>query len=221
MGGVYAELGAYYTDQRVADAIAANLPIREGDSVLEGHAGGGAILSAFLALPRKLDLYAMDVDPRCPAMTAPAPRYHRRVQSFLGEPVICTRPDTGQDVVAQTADPYPDDWPRPTWIVGNPPYGVRVPGRKSAFPVAHHHVRRALELTGRHVVLLLRAGFATATSYVHLLTGDNTPRELWFLFPRPGFAGAGTDMAAYVVIWWDRQHDGPCTVRWIGWKGPA
>ncbi len=91
----------------------------------------------------------------------------------------------------------------PDWIIGNPPYGD-----------AEAHVRRALEVTGRHVAFLLRLAFLESQARAELWRRC-PPRKVWVLQRRPSFNGQGTDSCAYGWFWWDLSHDGPTTLDWV------
>lgn len=232
-GGKYAEAAAYHTDRRLAAAMVDRLPFQFGQSVLEGHAGSGVYLEALISRTRRdalgLALYAMDIDPKAPALQVKEPRYRTACQSFLDEPVDWTSAKTGITHRIQTADPYPAPWPAPDWVIGNPPYGVQLPRkiRKSPIGVCEAHCWRALRLTNRHVVFLLRVGFLTATTRRKPggLLSVYQPRGVWLVHPRPSFTRSGNDMAAYCVVWWDlgwsRAAGDPefgSGLDWLAWK---
>lgn len=232
-GGDYAEHGAYYTDRRVARAIVRRLPFEPGQIVLEGHAGSGVFLEELITRSREddldLQLLAMDVDDRAPALAIGSPRYRQACQSFLDRPVDWTSAKTGITHRIQTADPYPEDWPAPDWVIGNPPFGVKLPNRirKSPVGVAEAHCWRALELTRRHVVFILRTGFLNASTRRDPggLLFEHPPRGVWLLTPRPSFTRVGNDMASYCVVWWDREWSPPDPASpfrygldWLRWK---
>lgn len=209
--GDYREHGAYYTRREVAAAIVNRLPLKDGDVILEPSSGKGGFLEALIARREreglKLELLAMDIDPKALTMTVRNPKFRRSVQSFLTEPVDFTH-KSGSVHRVQTADPYPPSWPRPNWVIGNPPYGVKLPDeiRKPAVPVAEPHCWRALELTLQHVVFVLRGGFMASAGRNRKggLLDVHPERGTSRLSPRPGFGG-GTDMATYVAAWWDSQ----------------
>jgi len=101
----------------------------------------------------------------------------------------------------------PDSPPR--WVIGNPPYRE-----------AEAFVRRSLDVTGRHVVFLLRLAFLEGALRAALWR--ETPlRKVWVLTERPSFTGGGTDSAAYGWFWWDREYSGEPSMGWLSWKtGP-
>lgn len=73
-------------------------------------------------------------------------------------------------------------------------------------------MRHALDLSQRHVAMLLRASFLGSSSREHLWR--TTPlRKVWHIAPRPSFTGDGkTDGAEYAFFWWDKAHSGPAAV---------
>lgn len=94
----------------------------------------------------------------------------------------------------------------PAWVIGNPPYCA-----------AESHVRHALQVTGRHVVYLLRLAFLESIRRAPLWRA-HPPRRVWVLSARPSFTGGGTDSAAYGWMWWDAEHRGPPTLGWLDWS---
>lgn len=104
------------------------------------------------------------------------------------------------------------DWsewsgPVPDLILGNPP-----------FRVAEQHTRRALEVTGRHVVFLVRQGFLASRKRLALWQ-EHQPRAVIVLAERPSFTGGGTDSADYCMVWWDKRYQGTPTLHWLSWRG--
>lgn len=102
--------------------------------------------------------------------------------------------------------------------------------------VAELHVRRAIEVSARHVVLVLRQGFlgsqvrqfgrAIEADYPFELPlfREHRLRASRVIIPRPRFRWNGSDNAESVVLWWDREwphdwHEGGW-LRWSGKVGP-
>ncbi len=97
---------------------------------------------------------------------------------------------------------------RASWILGNPPFNQ-----------AESHVRRAIALSRRHVVFLLRLAFVESMQRVPFWQ-SHPARHIWMLAKRPSFTGGTTDSCAYGAFWWDNAHTGPttCTPGW-DWTG--
>ena len=94
----------------------------------------------------------------------------------------------------------------PDWVVGNPPYNQ-----------AEAHVRQSIDVTHRHVALLLRLAFLEGAKRIPLWR-DHPCRKVWVLSQRPSFTGKGTDSAAYGWFWWDSQHEGPTEMEVFSWR---
>lgn len=107
--------------------------------------------------------------------------------------------------------------------------GTQVPKPAS---VAELHVRRAIEVSARHVVLVLRQGFLGSQvrqfgraidpeyDFELPLFREHRLRAARVIIPRPRFRWNGSDNAESVVLWWDREwphdwHEG----GWLRWSG--
>ena len=111
------------------------------------------------------------------------------------------------------------------WVVGNPPYDA-----------AEEHVRRALAVTRRHVVFLLRLAFFETSARVPFWAAHGRHlRRCWVLAQRPSFGrkvdgqeslfgqsvidfDGRTDACAYGWFWFDLEHTGPSAVTVLSWK---
>lgn len=196
------KLGRYYTDHRVASAVVNALPLEAGMRVLEPSAGGGAFLEAIYDRCAKeakfVYLHACDVDPTAPSMIGDGHLYRRHVGDFLA--------------------PLPEGWDDFDMVIGNPPYSVTPDGAKRSVEVATDHVDRALQISKRHVVFVLRLGFLGWTRKRALWWQKHPPRAIMTLAPRPSFTGSGTDSAEYAAFWWDKRWGGSTTHKWIQWR---
>ncbi|MEL6348444.1 MAG: hypothetical protein AAFV53_35385, partial [Myxococcota bacterium] len=92
-------LDAYYTPDRLAQAIVAELPIRPGDRILEPHAGGGAFVRALVEQHPDAFILATDLDSEAPGLQLDGVLWSSQ-RDFLQ-----CQPRGGL-----------------SWIVGNPPY---------------------------------------------------------------------------------------------------
>ncbi len=178
-------LDAYYTPDVLARQLVGLLPIQSGDTALEPSAGGGAFVRALTHAGALVT--ACDANPNAAGLRQAA---HSVVGDFI---------HTGQATLQPVEQTH-----APRWVVGNPPYKD-----------AQRHVEHALDVSGRHVAMLLRLGF---------LAGQKRGRELWELWPprcvwvlskRPSFTGGGTDSTDYGWIWWDKRHQGATTLEWL------
>lgn len=230
-GAPYEALGAYHTDPDLARAVVATLALRRGDVVLEPSGGGGAFVEALIERSDReqleLEILVMDVDPEAPVHLVPSPRFRRSVQSFLDKRRTWLSKLTGERHLVHAGDPWPSDWPRPRWIVGNPPFGVKLPDDvcRASIPVVEDHVRRALELTTEHVVYVLNAHYLGSSGRVRGIHRAWPPRSVRVLDPRPSFTGTGTDSALYVLCWWDKTWTPPppdaphrAAFGWLTWR---
>jgi len=179
------DLDRYYTPHRLARALVARLAVDEWQRgsgvVLEPHAGGCAFVDALDA--HGCPLYVHDIDPTSRAVT-----------------------DRGA-IVRSFLDPWPDDLPRPDWIVGNPPYDA-----------AGEHTVRALSLARVGVAFLLRLAFLETKRRIPFWRGPGAClRRVYVLAERPSFvstvtAAGSTDSAAYGFFVWRHDHTGPAEV---------
>ncbi len=132
-------------------------------------------------------------------------------------------PGSGQPVMPPDAYDVPDPVRcgflttapkfRPTIVLGNPPYGARVPWRpKNPEPVAHLHVAHALAVSGRHVFQVLRQSWIAPDRHREL-TDSGHLRAVWTIRPRPPFAWfgttKGTDSGPSALYWWDKSWTAP------------
>lgn len=97
----------------------------------------------------------------------------------------------------------------PDWIIGNPPYIT-----------AEAHIRHAVEVTGRHVVFVLRLAMLEGVHRAQHLWVETPLRQVIVLAPRPSFTSDGrTDTkTAYAAFWWDRAWTAAPTVSWLRWS---
>lgn len=98
--------------------------------------------------------------------------------------------------------------------------------------VAELHVRRALEVTSRHVVLVLRQGFlgsqvrtfgrAVDEGYPFEvpLFREHRLRAAMVAIPRPRFKWGASDNAETAILWWDREWPHAWyRGGWLRWTG--
>ena len=185
-GGARVEADRYYTPTRLAEAIVERIGVEPGTIALEPSAGAGAFVVALTH--RKADVYAVDMDPGAEAFGRLG-RSRKSVQQFEA--------------------PLPGEWPRPSLILGNPP-----------FSCAEAHVRRALDVVapGGRVVFLLRLAFLEGRVRANLWR-DHTPSEVIVLVERPSFTGQGTDSCAYgVFVWMSEARKRAPTLSWLSWR---
>lgn len=228
-GGAYADHGKYYTDRELAAFLVDRLDLRKGDVVLEPSVGGGAFLEQLIRRNRKEDLelriLIMDIDARAPGMEATRHGICDGANcSFLDEEITWTD-KTGHVWIVQTASQYPNEWPLPDVIVGNPPFGIKLPDevRKSSVPVAEAHVLRALSLAKRHVSFLLPSGWMGSSSRAIGIHAETPPTSSIFLAPRPGFTGTGSDSNEYINADYEigkpiTDPEFPTRCGWGRWK---
>ncbi len=182
----------YYTPEPLARAIVAELLPAGLSAASAWEPHVGGGAFARSLVERGVVAYVSDIDPAAPGLSVPG--------------VLKSWP--GHDFLASSS---PFRGQGPDWIIGNPPYDQ-----------AEAHVRRALELSRRHVVFLLRSAFAESSSRVPFWR-EHPCRHEWRLAQRPSFIEGGrTDSAAYSVFWWDRQNTGSttCTHGW-DWRGAS
>jgi hypothetical protein len=220
-GSEYKKNAAYYTPYDLALAIVARLPgevlLRSPESVLsdpyilEPHVGGGAFVQALKdcgVAPQQIEV--MDINPDAPGLEMCRPSGISSVGDFL------------------RVEPRR----RPYVVIGNPPFSrpetdpTGIPtgrmGKKSPIMegCAELHVRRALRVTTRHVLFLLRLAFLESQERILFWKGY-PPRKVWALSQRPSFTGGKTDSCAYGLFWWDKQWSlskEPTQLGWMNWK---
>lgn len=94
-------------------------------------------------------------------------------------------------------------------IVGNPPYQVLLPW-----------LDRSLRIAPRVAYLLRSTALGSAARLQWWQ--EHTPRGVWILSPRPRWEGPGgrpeSDTCDSVLVVWDRDHLGPPTLAWLGWR---
>ena len=177
--GERAKLDAYYTDDRVAQAVideviphilmAEAAPLR----VLEPHVGGGAWVRALRRLRSpNITITAMDLNPEAAGLA------------------LADHAMPGVDFLELAKGWSSNDVP---WdlVVGNPPFSV------NGTVVAHHHLEAA-KTVGRWVIMLTRVGLYTAARRRDWVRSCQ-PCLTYDLAPRPSFTGRGTDSAEYRV----------------------
>ena len=98
---------------------------------------------------------------------------------------------------------------KPDWIIGNPPYTG-----------AEDHIRHAVEVSGRHVVFVLRLAMLEGVGRAGGLWKDTPLRKVLVLAPRPSFTSNGrTDTkTAYAAFWWDKNWNSAPQVGWLKWS---
>lgn len=114
-------------------------------------------------------------------------------------------------------------------VIGNPPYGVDVTGKRDR-KMAEKFVRRSMEylIDGGYLLFLLRLNFFTTAERVHtLLDGDYPLLEVVPVLQRPSFKPGrdrktgklrenATDMTEYAIFIW-RKGDAATPYRWLDW----
>jgi hypothetical protein len=207
------ENDGFYTDPRLASVIVKHL-VNDGwvepglRSVLEPSVGKGAFADAvFIHIADGGLLHMIDVNPAMIAAMKARPRApHVRVGDEVSR--LCLVGDFLDEEL--TADG------RYELIIGNPPFGKKVEGRKVPLPVAEKHVRRALSLRDRGgvVAFLLRSAFFESTGRIPFWR-EHPASGFYPLAERPSFTGDGkTDKGqAYGLFIWKRGHRGP---RFLG-----
>ena len=240
-------LDTYYTPPedalRLVGVLANVGAIKPGHTVLEGHAGAGAWLTAIEShFGTDVVLQAIDLDPWADALCS---KLDVHISEFEAADFLYVEVASVERIVVPVLHrdkPYADEWNRPNVVLGNPPYGAAhfvdckkcagtgkvdvssctakgcVDGQvraKKDKPVAELHIRKALDVSTRHVVFLLRQGIMATKKRVEGLWEDHPPRHFWTLGWRPSFmahVGAkGGDRYDYVMVWWDKEWPGPTT----------
>jgi hypothetical protein len=216
--------GTYYTTVDLAAAVVRGLSFSPDDVALEPHVGAGGWAEALLELRaqgRGPRVYASDIDPAAAGLRLPGLEGVR---------------------VRDALDPLPACWPRPTWMIGNPPYSIRKPvlderGKHKRHPKGHkragelayvtvevgtRHVEHALDVTARHVLYLLPITFLGSRKRLALY-GQRYLRAAHVLIPRPSFTGTGSDSNEYAMLWWDKQRRAGhgAEIDWTTWRDEA
>lgn len=172
---------AYYTGDRLATVLVDAIPLASLGTVLEPSAGGGSFLRALLASP-KVDpgfVHALDLVRSAEGLQL-VPEHRRTVGDFLTETPMIKEPPLVMPL-------------EPDTVIGNPPYNQ-----------AEAHARRALELSNRHVFLLLRLAFLSSQGR-RAFWKEFPARRVWVLSERPSFTPDGkTDRYDYAWFWWDK-----------------
>jgi hypothetical protein len=221
--GAGEEVIAHNTPGPLAREIVRALPIRQGQSILEGHVGNGAFPTALSQVypNHRLLVEVGDLNPHNGGLRPPL-EVAQRFGSFRAYP--------GVDFLEV------NPWRPPDWILGNPPYGDEAT-RDEAEP----HVRRALEVVrpGGSVVFLLQAGFLFGSGRYDRMwrPGSGIPRpfHVWNVVGRPSFnvtgkpppepegeppakkkKKGGSNRYEYVAIWWNTAVPEPkTTTDWL------
>jgi len=211
-------LDTYYTPPddtlRLVGVLANVGAIKPGHTVLEGHAGAGAWLTAIEShFGGAVTLQAIDLDPEADALSD---KLGVTLAEFECTDFLALKVASDERVtvpLVHREDAEADEWDRPNVVVGNPPYGAahfvdckkcaetgEVEGpcsvkgcedgqvrTKKDKPVAELHIRQALEVSTRHVVFLLRQGIMATKKRVEKLWAEHPPRHFWTLGWRPSF----------------------------------
>ena len=201
----YRPLADYYTPDELARVLVAQLPLAttiRPEIILEPHVGGGAFLRAIVAaragLERSTRLFACDLNPEAQGLR-----------------------EAGQEGAVTHAGDFMRWTPpaAPTWIIGNPPFGVLQVGKKRAAPIAHRHIQRAMDLVGPggHIAFLFRWGLFEGRDQ---FWAKAMPRVVWTLTPRPDFTGDGGDSTPYCFAWWTKGWHEETVLRRLRWRDP-
>ena len=75
-------------------------------------------------------------------------------------------------------------------------------------------MRKALQVTERHVAFLLRLAIVASEGRRNFWE-QHPPRQVIVLPQRPSYTGGGTDQYDYGFFWWDLEYDGPTEMRWL------
>ena len=187
---------AYYTPDRLASVLVGQLLDRSflhpSQSVLDPHCGGGAFLRALGRYLPPGNILGTDIYPSARGLAA----------SVL-------EPQVGLRRAFDFLRPWPAEWRRPHWIVGNPPYSA-----------AELHVRQALSVARVGVAFLLRLGFLGAASR-YPFWQEMPARRIWVLSERPSFTGGGHDSQEYAFFVWRRassRRSAPALLEVISWR---
>lgn len=209
-------LDRFYTEQPLADAIVRRC-IREGfvqpsalHHVLEPSSGRGAFVRAVLSQAPAAWVTAMDLDPGAERWAKPGPpgssggRVHFIHDDFLAWTSREIEPQNKFDLV-----------------IGNPPFGRAVEGRKKAVPVALEHVQSGLRCVAPrgHLVFLLRQSFAASGERYVKLFRSYKPQRIWNLVQRPSYTGDGrTDQHEYAVFIFGAEPSPQTLFDWLDWQ---
>lgn len=185
------DLDRYYTPIALARALVHVLADDHwGDppDVLEPHAGGAAFLDSLEAMG--CEVTASDIDPNSIAVS----QRGALCREFLQE--------------------WDPEVSRPSWIVGNPPYGE-----------AEEHTRHALRVATVGVAFLLRLGMLESRKRIPFWAGPGAClHTVYVLAQRPSFVSpvtrrGATDSAAYGWFVWRQGHTGPARiVPGLSWR---
>lgn len=106
------------------------------------------------------------------------------------------------------------------WPAGKRPKGLAEGHQpERLIQVADLHVQRALGLTARHLVLVLRLPFLGGQERFRDLWSLGGLRAVWTVVGRPSFAHGGTDSVETAVFWWDREWTRPTFEGgWLTWS---
>jgi predicted RNA methylase len=172
---------AHYTPPELVEAVLDLVRLREGDLVLEPHAGGGAFARGLLARGARVLLGDLRED-----ADALQIRDHRVRTLPAGD--FADRTSPLRLALQKMA--------RPSWVIGNPPFGP-----------APDHVRAALEVADR-VAFVLPVTHLAASERADLLE-VHPISDFWTLVPRPSFDRGGTARSECMIAIWTRGEHGP------------
>lgn len=243
--------------------------LHRGLRFLEPHVGSGAFLQALyhqrLVAPDGGNVLVEDLDPEAPGLHLPG-AHEARLAPDTGDLVRTgflaptawpgERPDVilGNPPFAVT--PPPITCPacdglgtrhrrrKDGTTTSRPCRACKAEGTVQPRPiaVAELHTRRALELTRRHVVFLLRIGMLGSAERRAFWAGPSPAplRACVVLTPRCGFEcacprcggtgcdtchgagrrpiGGGTDSSEYALFWFDLAYTGRPYVDWLTWR---
>jgi 23S rRNA G2069 N7-methylase RlmK/C1962 C5-methylase RlmI len=105
-------------------------------------------------------------------------------------------------------------------VIGNPPFGLHVEGRKLPKPIALEHIQAGLRclLPGGHLVFLLRQSFAASRERYEKLFKRHRPERVWNLVQRPSFTEDGqTDMHEYACFVFGAESAQQTLTDWMDW----
>ena len=190
------EYDAYYTSDRLAEVLVGELIERSflhpSQTALDPHCGGGSFLRSLGHYLPPGNIQGTDIDPTA-----------RGLSSSVLEPQV------GLRRAFDFLKPWPAEWRRPHWIVGNPPYCA-----------AELHVRQALQVARVGVAFLLRLGFLGSASR-HEFWQEMPARRIWVLSERPSFTSGATDSQEYALFVWRRapsRRSSPALLEVLSWR---